>query len=122
METNPFDKPRVLRVWSVLVYLFLFTPILVVILFSFNSIKSLTNFEGFSLQWYEEFLNDPDPARVAVRLARDRFPDHARGNRDRHHAGDRPRPLACPMGARARTSSCSCRWWFPRSSPGSRRC
>ena len=29
------------------------------ILFSFNSIKSLTNFEGFSLQWYEEFLNDP---------------------------------------------------------------
>ena len=59
METNPFDKPRVLRLWSVLVYFFLFTPILVVILFSFNSIKSLTNFEGFSLQWYEEFLNDP---------------------------------------------------------------
>ena len=55
-----------------LVYLFLFTPIVVVILFSFNSIKSLTNFDGFSLQWYSEFLNDPTAARVAVHLARDR--------------------------------------------------
>jgi spermidine/putrescine transport system permease protein len=59
METHAFDKPRILRVWSLLVYLFLFTPILVVILFSFNGIKSLTNFDGFSLQWYSEFLNDP---------------------------------------------------------------
>ena len=39
-------------------YVFLFAPIFVVVLFSFNSIKSLQNFEGFSLQWYEEFLND----------------------------------------------------------------
>ena len=38
--------------------MFLFAPIFVVVLFSFNSIKSLQNFEGFSLQWYEEFLND----------------------------------------------------------------
>jgi spermidine/putrescine transport system permease protein len=53
-----FDKPRFLRVFTVGVYLFLFAPIFVVILFSFNSIKSLTTFEGFSLQWYEEFLND----------------------------------------------------------------
>ena len=59
METHAFDKPRILRVWSVLVYLFLFTPILVVVLFSFNSIKSLTNFEGFSLEWYRTFLEDP---------------------------------------------------------------
>jgi spermidine/putrescine transport system permease protein/putrescine transport system permease protein len=29
-----------------------------VVLFSFNSIKSLTNFEGFSTQWYSEFFND----------------------------------------------------------------
>ena len=59
METHAFDKPRILRLWSLLVYLFLFTPILVVVLFSFNGIKSLTNFDGFSLQWYSEFLNDP---------------------------------------------------------------
>jgi spermidine/putrescine transport system permease protein len=59
VETHAFDKPRILRLWSLLVYLFLFTPILVVILFSFNSTKSLTNFEGFSFQWYQEFLDDP---------------------------------------------------------------
>ena len=59
METAAFDKPRFLRIWAGIVYLFLFAPIVVVILFSFNSIKSLTNFEGFSTQWYSEFLNDP---------------------------------------------------------------
>ncbi len=53
-----FDKPRFLRIWAVIVYLFLFAPILIVILFSFNSIKSLNVFDGFSLQWYEEFFND----------------------------------------------------------------
>lgn len=54
-----FDRPRFLRVFVGFAYLFLFAPILIVILFSFNSIKSLQNFEGFSLRWYEEFLNDP---------------------------------------------------------------
>ena len=54
-----FDRPRFLRVFAIGVYGFLFLPIMVVILFSFNSIKSLNTFEGFSLQWYEEFLDDP---------------------------------------------------------------
>jgi spermidine/putrescine transport system permease protein/putrescine transport system permease protein len=57
--SNAFDRPRFLRVYVALAYLFLFTPIVVVVLFSFNSIKSLQNFEGFSLQWYDEFLDDP---------------------------------------------------------------
>ena len=43
-----FDKPRFLRVFTVGVYLFLFVPIFVVILFSFNSVKSLQNFDGFT--------------------------------------------------------------------------
>ena len=58
-KAKGFDRPRFLRVYVAFAYLFLFTPIFVVILFSFNSIKSLQNFEGFSLQWYEEFFNDP---------------------------------------------------------------
>ncbi len=53
-----FDRPRFLKVFTFLVYAFLFTPIAVVVLFSFNSIKSLNVFEGFSLQWYREFLED----------------------------------------------------------------
>jgi spermidine/putrescine transport system permease protein len=57
--TDGFDKPRFLRLYSFAVYAFLFLPIAVVVLFSFNSVKSLQSFQGFSLQWYEEFLNDP---------------------------------------------------------------
>jgi spermidine/putrescine transport system permease protein len=52
------DRPRVLWVVTGLVYLFLFAPILIVILFSFNSERSLQTFEGFSLRWYEEVFND----------------------------------------------------------------
>lgn len=53
-----FDRPRFLRLYTGLVYLYLFIPIAVVVLFSFNSVKSLQSFQGFSLQWYEEFLQD----------------------------------------------------------------
>ena len=55
---SAFDKPRFLRLYSLGIYLFLFIPIAIVVLFSFNSVKSLQNFDGFSLQWYEEFFND----------------------------------------------------------------
>ncbi len=56
--SDGFDRPRFLRLYSWAVYLYLFVPIGVVVLFSFNSVKSLQNFDGFSLQWYEEFFND----------------------------------------------------------------
>jgi spermidine/putrescine transport system permease protein len=58
-KPRDFDRPRFLRVFSFLVYLFLFAPIVVVILFSFNSKKSLQVFDGFSLRWYHDFLSDP---------------------------------------------------------------
>ncbi len=35
-----------------------FAPIAIVILFSFNSGKSLQNFDGFSTQWYSDFFGD----------------------------------------------------------------
>ena len=60
-ESHGFDRPRFLRVFAIFVYLFLFVPILVVILFSFNSIKSLNVFDGFSLQWYERVPQRLDP-------------------------------------------------------------
>ncbi len=53
-----FDRPRTLWVITGVVYTFLFAPILIVILFSFNSAKSLQTFDGFSFRWYEEFFND----------------------------------------------------------------
>ena len=53
-----FDRPRFLAAFTALVYVWLFAPILVVILFSFNSGRSLQVFSGFSLRWYETFLED----------------------------------------------------------------
>lgn len=46
------------NIYTVLVFLFLYAPIAVLILFSFNSGKSTAVFEGFSLYWYKELLND----------------------------------------------------------------
>ena len=43
-----------------LVYAFLYAPIVVMIVFSFNSAKSTTKFEGFSLKWYEELFRKPE--------------------------------------------------------------
>jgi ABC-type spermidine/putrescine transport system permease subunit II len=57
-EPRRHDRPRTLWVVTGLVYAFLFAPILVVILFSFNSARSLQTFEGFSLRWYEDFFSD----------------------------------------------------------------
>lgn len=41
-----------------LCFLFLYLPILVTMIFSFNSSKSLTKFEGFSLNWYENLFSN----------------------------------------------------------------
>jgi spermidine/putrescine transport system permease protein len=57
-EPRPHDRPRALWVITGIVYAFLFAPIFVVILFSFNSARSLQTFEGFSLRWYEDFFAD----------------------------------------------------------------
>lgn len=39
-----------------LLILFFYAPIIYVIIFSFNSSKSLSSFSGFSLQWYEKMF------------------------------------------------------------------
>jgi spermidine/putrescine transport system permease protein len=49
---------RALRLYTAAFYAFMFLPLVVVVLFSFNSIRSLQNFDGFSLQWYRAFLEN----------------------------------------------------------------
>ena len=53
-------KPKLSRFFSssylVLVLLFIYLPIGYLILFSFNEGKSMTNFSGFSLRWYENLF------------------------------------------------------------------
>src|SRR4249919_1246036 len=50
-----FDRPRFLIAF--LFVFFTFAPLVIVALFSFNSTPSLQNFDGFSLQWYDEFFS-----------------------------------------------------------------
>lgn len=41
-----------------LILLFFYFPILYMLIFSFNDSRSLTSFDGFSLQWYEKMFSD----------------------------------------------------------------
>ena len=47
------DKRVLGKVGMALLLVFFYAPILFMIIFSFNSSKSLTHFTGFSLCWYE---------------------------------------------------------------------
>lgn len=40
------------------IFLFFYFPILYMLVFSFNGSRSLTSFDGFSLQWYEKMFHD----------------------------------------------------------------
>ena len=46
------------RVFTAIIFIFLFAPIAILIVFSFNDAKSLSVFSGFSLRWYRELLYD----------------------------------------------------------------
>ena len=50
-------KP-IAKVYTGLIMLFLFAPIMILLVFSFNGAKSLSVFSGFSLHWYEELFRD----------------------------------------------------------------
>ncbi len=44
--------PLWLRIYALTVYLFLYTPIVVLVLFSFNSSRRNSSWEGFTINWY----------------------------------------------------------------------
>lgn len=46
------------KLWLALVYLFLYLPLLFMIVFSFNSTRQDARFTGFSLRWYEALTRD----------------------------------------------------------------
>ena len=46
------------KIYSAIIFAFLFAPIVVLLVFSFNDAKSLSVFSGFSLRWYKELLRD----------------------------------------------------------------
>ncbi len=46
------------KVYLALIMAFFYLPIVYVVIFSFNASRSLTNFTGFSLQWYEKMFSN----------------------------------------------------------------
>ena len=49
-----------IRIYTALVFIFLYLPIAVMVLYSFNSINSTGVFGGFSLRWYRELFRDTE--------------------------------------------------------------
>jgi ABC-type spermidine/putrescine transport system permease subunit II len=50
---------RLVGGWAALVYVFLYAPILIVVIYAFNGGRQVLNWEGFSTKWFGEALSDP---------------------------------------------------------------
>ncbi len=46
------------KIYTAIIFVFLFAPIAILLVFSFNEAKSLSVFSGFSLKWYQELFRD----------------------------------------------------------------
>jgi ABC-type spermidine/putrescine transport system permease subunit II len=51
-------RPAFAVVLTVLFFAWLYLPIVAVVVFSFNNVKSLSTFQGFSFRWYDDFFHD----------------------------------------------------------------
>jgi spermidine/putrescine transport system permease protein len=60
MSNKSALRPRYLKFHAVLVFAFLFLPIVVLVVFSFNHAKSGTEFTGFSTKWYHDLIHNAE--------------------------------------------------------------
>ncbi len=51
---------RASKIYTALMFIFLFAPIAILLVFSFNETRSLSVFSGFSLKWYRELFRDTE--------------------------------------------------------------
>lgn len=49
---------RAAKIYTALIFVFLFAPIVILLVFSFNETKSLSVLSGFSFKWYQELFRD----------------------------------------------------------------
>lgn len=52
------------RIYMTLIFIFLYAPLLTMVLFSFNEANSLSVFTGFSLQWYRDLFQNEEVLEV----------------------------------------------------------
>ncbi len=55
---------RASKIYTALMMIFLFAPIAILLVFSFNEAKSLSVFSGFSLKWYRELFRDTETLKA----------------------------------------------------------
>ncbi len=48
-----------MRLYAIVIYLFLYAPIGIIVLFSFNAGRHASDFTGFSIKWYGKVLSNP---------------------------------------------------------------
>jgi spermidine/putrescine transport system permease protein len=53
-------KGKLLKIYSVLVFVFLYTPLVVVILFSFSPAKTIVGMTELTTKWYTQLLSDKE--------------------------------------------------------------
>lgn len=51
-------KPRLKWVYACLIYLFLYAPIIILIIYSFNDSRYRGSWNGFTLKWYQQLFQD----------------------------------------------------------------
>jgi spermidine/putrescine transport system permease protein len=51
-------RPRYLRIHALIVFMFLFAPIIVLVVFSFNAGRSGTHWDGFTTNWYSDLFDN----------------------------------------------------------------
>ncbi len=57
-------KKSASKIYTAVIFAFLFAPIAVLIFFSYNQARSLSVFSGFSLKWYAELFNDNETLKA----------------------------------------------------------
>ena len=63
---------RLLQAHMLLVYTFLYAPIVIVVIYAFNGGRQVLNWDGFSTKWFGEALSDPsitEPFRNSLVIA-----------------------------------------------------
>ena len=55
---NQFLAKYIGKAWMAVVFLFLYLPLMFMVVFSFNSTRQDANFTGFSLRWYQALMQD----------------------------------------------------------------
>jgi len=63
---------KALGAWALLVYVFLYAPIAIVVVYAFNGGREALTWEGFSTKWFGEALRDPsitEPFRNSLVIA-----------------------------------------------------